>query len=135
MTNQNDREDFQLKDFEAEFGYQQAVRVGNSIYVAGTVSLTNDGIPRDVGDMAAQVRNAYADVVASLAHFGATLSHVVREAIFVTDMELFLKKGLPERLRAYEGHRRPAGAPWVQVPRLAHVDFLFEVEVYAILSE
>jgi enamine deaminase RidA (YjgF/YER057c/UK114 family) len=126
---------FQLKGFEHQWGYAQAVRVGNTIYVSGTVSIDADGNPTARDDMAGQVRNVYADIIASLAAHAATLSHVVREALYTTDMERFLSLGAPVRAEIYAGHALPASAPWIEVNRLANPAFLFEVEVTAMLPD
>ncbi len=124
---------FQLKGFEAHWGYAQAVRIGHVIHVSGTVSIDGSGAPTAVGDMAGQVRNVYADIAKSLAAHGATLGNVVREAIVTTDLARFVDEGMVVRADAYRGHSLPASAPWIEVPRLAHPDFLFEAEVTAML--
>jgi len=124
---------FQLKRFERDWGYAQALRVGNTIHVSGTVSMDAVGNPTAADDMAGQVRNVYADIAASLAAHGATLGNVVREALYTTNMDRFLSEGLPVRAEAYAGHALPASAPWVEVSRLANPAFLFEVEVTAML--
>lgn len=120
-----------LKPFEREWGYAQAVRFGNLVFVSGTVSIDAQGQPTAAGDMAAQVRNAYVGIAESLAAFGATMGHVVREAICTTDLPRFIAEGLPVRAAAYRGYSLPASAPWIEVPRLAQPEFLFEVEVIA----
>jgi enamine deaminase RidA (YjgF/YER057c/UK114 family) len=125
---------FQLRGFEASWGFVQAVGVGDWIFVSGTVSIDDQGVPRAPGDMAAQVKNAYEDVAASLAAHGATMSNIVREALFTTDLPRFIAEGAPARLEAYRGHSLPASAPWLEVPRLAQPEFLFEVEVIARLN-
>lgn len=126
------KQTFQLKGFEAAWGYAQAVKVGSLIHVSGTVAIDAAGNPLARDDMAEQVRLVYADVVASLAAHGATLSDVIREALVTTDMRRFLTEGAAVRLAAYAGHSLPASAPWMEVRRLAHEDFLFEVEVTAV---
>lgn len=122
---------FQLKGFEPQWGYSQAVRHGSSLYVSGTVSIDADGEPRAVGDMAGQVRNVYADLAQCLAAFGATMGHVLRDALVTTDLDRFRAEGMEERARAYAGHALPASASWIEVPKLANPAFLFEVDVIA----
>ena len=122
---------FHLRPFEHAWGYAQAVRVGAMLYVSGTVSIDDEGRPRSAGDMVAQVRNVYDDVIATLAAHGATLDHVVREAIVTTDLPRFIAEGLPVRAAAWHGHALPSSAPWIEVPRLAQPEFLVEVEVTA----
>jgi enamine deaminase RidA (YjgF/YER057c/UK114 family) len=124
---------FQLKGFEEAWGYAASVRVGNTIHVSGTVSIDDEGNPLAADDMEGQVRNAYRDIARALAAHGATMSHVVREALMTTDMARFLKEGAQARAEAYAGHALPASAPWIEVQALAHPAFLFEVEVMAML--
>jgi enamine deaminase RidA (YjgF/YER057c/UK114 family) len=61
------------------------------------------------------------------------MSHVVREALVTTDLRRFLAEGMAARAESYAGHSLPASAPWVEVPRLAQPEFLFEVEVTAVV--
>jgi 2-iminobutanoate/2-iminopropanoate deaminase len=124
---------FQLHGFEADWGYAQAVRAGPFIFVSGSVSIGSDGRPLAADDMPAQVANAYASIVASLAAFGAGLSHVVQEKLVTTDLERFMAEGATARAEAYAGHSLPASSAWTQTPRLAQPEFLFEVEAIAYL--
>jgi enamine deaminase RidA (YjgF/YER057c/UK114 family) len=59
------------------------------------------------------------------------MGNIVREALFTTDLPRFIAEGAPARAQAYAGHSLPASAPWIEVPRLAQPEFLFEVEVIA----
>jgi enamine deaminase RidA (YjgF/YER057c/UK114 family) len=99
---------FQLKGFEEAWGYAASVRVGNTIHVSGTVSIDDEGNPLAADDMEGQVRNAYRDIARALAAHGATMSHVVREALMTTDMARFLKEGAQARGRSL-CRPRPAG--------------------------
>jgi enamine deaminase RidA (YjgF/YER057c/UK114 family) len=104
-----------------EAGYAQAVRVGNTIYVSGTVSSTIDS---------AGITRLYSNIERSLAHFGATMQHVVKENLYTTDM-VTMKANNEYRKRFYKGDF-PA-ATWVQISRLYMEDLKLEVEVTAIL--
>ncbi len=126
---------FQLKGFEPSWAYAQAIRVGQQVFISGTVSIDTDGSPKAVDDMAGQVRNIYADIATSLSAHGATLGHIVREAIVTTDLRRFIAEGTRARADAYAGHALPTSAPWIEVPRLAHEHFLVEVEVMAVLQQ
>ena len=70
-----------LKDFIA-----QGVRVGDTIHMSGQVSVDAAGKTGAPGDIVGQVRQAYANVVEVLGHFGATLDNVVSETWFVVDV-------------------------------------------------
>ena len=124
-------ETFHLRpDGEQAFGYAQAVRVGNVLHLAGSLSVNDAFEPLHAGDMNAQVEAVYASIRDTLAHFGATLDNVVRETIFVTDMDAFLGANAV-RIAAYGGHRPATTA--VQVTRLAFADCLVEIEATAVL--
>jgi 2-iminobutanoate/2-iminopropanoate deaminase len=48
--------------WEKEYGYVQAVKVGDTIYVSGQVSHDGRGNIVGLGDMEAQMRQAYANI-------------------------------------------------------------------------
>jgi enamine deaminase RidA (YjgF/YER057c/UK114 family) len=126
-----EREVFHLRELEVPFGYSQAVRVGDTIHVSGSVSMDASGQVLGKGDMAAQLRNAYEDIRKSLAHFGATFGDVVEETIYTTDMDKLLASAGAVRADVYKGADYPAGS-WVGVTRLVSPDYLVEVSVTAV---
>lgn len=112
-------------------GYCRAVRVGNTIHVAGTTGLDATGAVVG-GGMYAQTKQALANIVAALAQLGATPEHVVRTRLFVTDIEQWEAVG-----RAHGelfARVRPAST-MVQIQRLIDPAMLIEVEADAILPE
>jgi 2-iminobutanoate/2-iminopropanoate deaminase len=48
--------------WEDEYGYSQAIKVGDTIYLAGQVSHDGKGNILGEGDMAVQMREAYANI-------------------------------------------------------------------------
>ncbi len=70
---------------EEAYGFSQAVRVGDTIYVAGQTAMGDDFTAVGGDDMAAQMRAAYAGVARVLAMYDADMSNVVDEVLFVTD--------------------------------------------------
>ena len=68
---------------EAGYGFAQAERVGDTIYVSGQVGRDGDERP---GDMAGQMRIAYRRIARVLESFGATMRNVVDETVYVADM-------------------------------------------------
>jgi 2-iminobutanoate/2-iminopropanoate deaminase len=73
--------------WEKEYGYAQAVKVGDIIYLSGQVSHDDTGNIVGPGDMEAQMRQAYANVRKVLAQYSATMDNIVDEILFVTDMD------------------------------------------------
>lgn len=72
--------------FEALAGYSRAVRVGNVVYVAGTVAADARGEVQHPGDAAGQTLYILNKIAAALEQAGAALSDVVRTRIFVRDL-------------------------------------------------
>lgn len=106
---------------EREWGYAQAIVVGKTIYVSGTVA--------PGATMEAQVAGIYARLARTLEVHGFTLQDVVRETVFTRDMQA-LAAANAARKRAYGSHT-PA-ATWVEVARLLSGGALVEIEVTAV---
>ena len=68
----------QTKNFgmpwEKEYGYAQAVKVGDTIYVSGQVSHDETGKIVGPGDMEAQMRQAYTNIKKLLAQYGRNMA-------------------------------------------------------------
>lgn len=106
---------------ETEWGYAQAIVVGNTIYVSGTVSGGRT--------LEEEVTNVYRRLERTLRANGFTMQDVVKETVYSKDIEAFAAVN-PVRLRAYAGHT-PA-ATWVQITRLLAAPANVEVEVTAV---
>ncbi len=112
------------------FGYSQATRVADTIYVAGTVGIAEDmRIPES---MAGQMELAYHNLAGTLAHFGATMSDVVEQRVYVTNIDE-AAAALEVRKAAYGSKDLPASS-MVEVSRLALPQLKFEVAVVARLD-
>lgn len=128
------RETFHLRpEGEKAFGYAQAVRSGSLLHIAGVLAVDDAFATIGAGDMAAQIRAVYATLRQVLAQFGAGFREVVKETIFVTDMDAFLAAN-GERVSVYAGLDLPAVTA-VEVRRLAFPDNMIEVEAIAALRD
>ena len=129
--------------WEDQYGYAQAVKVGDTIYVSGQLShdeqgnmvapagLDDDGRIRDHSNMEAQMRQSYVNAKRILARFGATLDNVVEEVVYVTDMDKAMEVAGPVRKEAY-GSEKPEVASTIFVtPRLAFPAQLIEIKFIA----
>jgi len=105
---------------EDDVGYAQAVRVGTTIYISGSVG--------DGTDLGTQLRQAYKSIDKSLTRYGATFQNVVKENIFTTDLDEMIKQK-DVRREFYQGDW-PA-ASWVGVRSLYVPAILVQVEVIA----
>jgi Putative translation initiation inhibitor, yjgF family len=117
--------------FEPVFGYSRAVKVGNQIFVSGTVAWGGDGKVAGEGDMYAQTKQAIHNIEKALAQAGATLADVVRTRTFVTDISRFdeVAKAHGEAF----GDIRPA-ATVVEVKALVDAVMLVEIEADAVVA-
>ena len=129
--------------WEDQYGYVQALKVDDTIYVSGQLShddqgnvvapapLDDNGKIRDHSNMETQMRQTYANAKKILTEFGATLDNVVEEVVYVTDMDKAMAVAGPVRKEAY-GTERPEVASTILVtPRLAFPTQLIEIKFIA----
>ena len=116
--------------YEPVIGFSRAVKVGDTVYVSGTVAWGGDGKLVGPGDMYAQAKQAIHNIETALGKAGASLRDVVRTRMFVTDISR-----LDEAAKAHGeafGEIRPA-ATMVEVSALADREMLVEIEAVAVL--
>lgn len=116
--------------YEPVIGFSRAVRVGDTVYVSGTVAWGDDGKLVGQGDMYAQAKQAVRNIEKALAKAGASLRDVVRTRVFVTDISR-LDQVAKAHGEAF-GEIRPA-ATMVEVSALADREMLVEIEAVAVL--
>lgn len=114
------KEKLNLGPWEHDIGYAQAIRVGDTLYVSGSVG---------TGPMPEAVAAAFGTVQTTLAKFGLDFHHVVKETAYTTDIEAL--KAAKDVRKRYYGDDFPA-ATWVQVARLFDPAHVVEVEVVAV---
>jgi 2-iminobutanoate/2-iminopropanoate deaminase len=112
--------------WEEEYGYSQAVKAGDTIYLSGQVSHDDEGNILGVGDMEVQMRQAYANIQKMLAQYGATMDNLVEEHLFVTDMEAAFAAAVKIRRDVFSGFPAIANTI-VQIERLAFPEFMIEI--------
>jgi enamine deaminase RidA (YjgF/YER057c/UK114 family) len=113
--------------YEPIIGFSRAVRVGNSVYVAGT-----GPVGADNEDAAGQTRRIFEIATEALAKAGATLDHVVRTRMFLTHVEDWEAIG---RVHGqWLGSVRPA-ATMVVVAALLNPAWRIEIEFDAVIPE
>jgi 2-iminobutanoate/2-iminopropanoate deaminase len=126
--------DKQTKSFgmpwEKEYGYAQAVKVGDTIYVSGQVSHDETGKIVGLGDMETQMRQAYTNIKKILAQYGATIDNIVDEILFVTDMNTAFAAAVKCRKDIFSGTPNVASTI-VQIQRLAFPELMIEIRCVA----
>ena len=108
------------ESIEREIGYCEALRVGDTLYISGTVG---------AGNMPDAVRRAYGNLKKTLEANGLTFSNVVKENVYATDLDAFIR-AKDVRREFYASGDFPA-ATWVQVQRLYSPSFVVEIELVA----
>lgn len=132
--------------WEKTYGYPQARRVGNEIYVSGQFNhdeegnlvapapLDRDGIPCDFSSMGEQMRAAYDNISKLLALYGATLEDVVEETLYVLDMDAAFAVVGKVRKAAFGTERPQCASNIIGVSRLAQRPQLIEITCKAVLG-
>ena len=116
--------------WEAKIGYSRAVRVGQSVHVSGSSSMTPSGLVGK-GDPYAQTIQTLMTIEAALKQAGASLKDVVRTRIYMANMDQWQEVG--QAHGEIFGNIRPA-TTMVEVKRLIDPDMLVEIEADAIIS-
>ncbi len=112
-------------------GYSRAVRVGNTVEIAGTTAVVN-GVVVGHDDVFVQSCCIFEKIEAALQQAGASLSHVVRTKAYITDITRW-----EEYAKAHSkffDSIRPV-TTLVEVSALVDPDLLVEVEVTAIVHD
>jgi isochorismate pyruvate lyase len=114
--------------WEQQFGYRRAVRVGSVVHVSGTAPLGDDGNTHAPGDPYAQAKRCFEIALKAAAELGATVEHVVRTRMFVTDIRFADDYG---RAHGEFFAKYPPASTMVEVRKLINPDMLIEIELEA----
>ena len=112
--------------WEKEYGYSQAVKVDDTIYVSGQASHDDNGNIVGKGSMEVQMRQAYTNIQKVLVQYGATMDNIVDEVLFVTDMDAAFAARVKCRQEVFSGNPVLASTI-VQIQRLAFPELMVEI--------
>jgi 2-iminobutanoate/2-iminopropanoate deaminase len=113
-------------------GYSQVVKVGNTVYVAGQISVGSDGNVVGKGDPETQVRQVWRNVEAAVKAAGGTLQNVVKTTTYITNIQYAaaVRKVREELFQSLN----PPTSTLLVVAGLAGPDYLVEIEVIAVVD-
>jgi enamine deaminase RidA (YjgF/YER057c/UK114 family) len=94
---------------EKEFGFAQAIKAGDTIYVSGQLSHDEEGNFIHANDFDAQLQQSYANFEKVLAHYGATRNQVISEVQYIVDLPEYNMAMAAANL-AYFGDHRPTSS-------------------------
>ena len=117
-----------------KFDFNLGIRVGNTVYVSGSVAWDPDGNIVGGDDMLAQSRQAFANTIAVLAEAGAGPEHIVRITWYVGDKAEYLGalKDVGAAYRDIIGRHYPAMAV-IEVKGFVEAGAKMEMEATAVM--
>jgi enamine deaminase RidA (YjgF/YER057c/UK114 family) len=117
--------------FESIVGYSRAVRAGNLIFISGTTAVDENGGIHGKSDVYEQAKFIFSKIEKVLIQAGASLKDVVRNRIFVTDINRWEEAG---RAHAeFFGSIKPC-CTMVEIKSLVDKDMLVEIETEAVIG-
>ena len=113
--------------------YSQGIKVTQAqtiLFLSGKVAYMPDGTAAFRGDFKAQARGAYEAIRALVEAQGGTMDNIVKITTYVTDMRY--RVDLAPIREEFFGRKGPAST-LVEIPSLAHPDWLIEIEAIAVI--
>jgi 2-iminobutanoate/2-iminopropanoate deaminase len=113
--------------------YSQGIRVTQAqtiLFLSGQVAYTPEGGVACRGDFTGQARGAFAAIKALVESQGGTMASIVKITTYVTDMRY--RADLAPVREEFFGKRAPAST-LVEIPQLAHKDWMIEIEAIAVV--
>ena len=111
--------------------YVHGARAGNTIYVAGTLAIGEDGTALHVGDVRGQTRSVIQQIVATVEAGGGRIDDIAYNMIFISDVDHYA--GMNEVYTEFFGNNLPAR--YCIIAQLVKPEFLVEIASIAHLED
>ena len=112
-------------------GFTNVVKVGNTAYIAGQVSVSRDGSVVGKGDPEAQARQIWHNLEAAVKSIGGTLNDIVKTTTYVTNINY---AAAVRKVREERFPSNPPTSTLLVVAGLANPDFMIEIEAIAVVG-
>lgn len=116
--------------WEPVVGFSRAVRIGNQVFVSGTVAVDGESSVIAPGDYYEQTKFIFQKIEKTLQNAGASLKDVVRTRMYVLDISQW--QHIARAHKEFFGEIRPA-ASMVQISKLIADDLVIEIEADAVI--
>jgi reactive intermediate/imine deaminase len=117
--------------FRLDAPYSGALRVGDLLFISGTVALDEEGNLVGPGDLEAQTRQVFVNIERLLEAAGAGWGQVAMLTYYLADISRW--SSVSALRREFLSEPYPA-ATAVEVSRLVNTDWLIEIEALAVLG-
>ena len=107
--------------------------VGRQVHLSGLVASTSEGELVGKGDLAAQMNYIFNSIRDTLAAVGATSADVVRQRIFIVDLQLDQRPIIADAIREFYGDSGSPTSTCVGVAALLVDGALVEIDVTAVI--
>jgi len=114
--------------WEDDYGYAQAVRKGDTVWIAGQLGHDEKGVLTK--GMEAQMKQSYANIKSLLSRFDMTMDDVVEEVLYVLDMQSAFEARRDNKAAFYPNPKSVASTI-VVVSGLALPEQLIEIKIVA----
>jgi 2-iminobutanoate/2-iminopropanoate deaminase len=114
--------------WEEEYGYAQAVRLGDTVCLAGQVG--HDDAGQLANGMDAQMRLAYSNIKKLMEGFDMTMDDIVEEVVYVMDIDSAFSSR-KQLGKEYYTNPMEIASTLIAVARLALVGQLVEIKILA----
>lgn len=114
--------------WEDDFGYAQAVKKGDTVWISGQLGHDENGVL--VEGMEAQMKQSYANISTLLSRFEMTMDDVVEEVLYVMDMQTAFEARRNNKAAFYSNPKSVASTI-VVVSGLALPGQLIEIKIIA----